>query len=140
MRVNDIMTQDVEQITSDTSVQDAARRMKARDIGFLAISDEGSAVGVITDRDLVVRCLGAGNDPATCTVDQIMTKAPRHLSAEDSVEDAAMLMEKHQIKRLLVTDESNHIIGVLTLGDIANATHDAELCGQVTECISKPTR
>lgn len=134
--VKDLMTRGVEHIAGTAPVQQAAARMAQKDVGFLAVSDGQSAGGVITDRDIVVRCLAHRKDPEQTAVQECMTSGVTTLPEEAAIEEAARLMEDRQIRRLLITDADGRLTGVLSLGDLATGCQDDHLRSEVLEKVS----
>jgi len=127
MLVSRIMRKPVMIITPDTSVHAAAVLMAQFRVGALPVCDAGSPVGIVTDRDIVVRW--ATKAVCDSPVAQIMTRSVATCSADQTVEQAAYLMSDLQIRRLVVLDAGQRIVGILTLGDIANDASE-ELAGQ----------
>ncbi len=129
MRVKEIMTKIVVTITEDTSVEDAARIMKANGIGLLPIGDEDDVVGVITDRDITVRVTAEGRDARYTPVREVMTRKAFHCFEHEDVEDACFTMEDNRVRRLLVFDPSRELVGILSLDDVATRTRKEKLAG-----------
>jgi len=133
------MTKNILAVESAASIFDAAERMKNHDVGFLAVIRGNEIVGVVTDRDIVVRGLGARTEPGSGSVEQVMTKTLYTCFAEDNVEDAIKMLEDKKIRRLLVLDDMERPVGVLSLSDLAaNAETSAmsceilpQVCGEV---------
>lgn len=104
-------------LKSGTSVRDAARAIEQNNIGAIVVQDKGVVVGILTDRDLVIRVLGPGLDPATTTVDEVMTAGVVSLEPTDTQATAIRLMQKRNIRRIpLVTD--GRFVGMVTLDDL----------------------
>ena len=140
MRLKDIMTHTPKIVSPDCSVADAARQMGSLDVGFLPVGDEAKMVGVITDRDITIRCVAEGKDPAAQCVREVMTESVECLPQDASVEDASHLMETQQIRRIVVTDKAGRCVGVVSLGDLAVKTGDERLSGETLEEVSEPSR
>jgi CBS domain-containing protein len=138
MQVKQVMTSGVECISPNTTVQEAARKMKTLNVGPLPICDNDRLTGILTDRDITVRVAAEGRNPATTTVREAMTPEVIYCFEDDSVRDAAQLMEQKQIRRLLVLDRAKRLVGIVSLGDLAAKTHDKPLAGDVLERVSKP--
>ena len=119
MQIREIMTRNVETASPLMSLQEAARTMEKRDIGFLPVVSEGSLVGVITDRDITVRAVSRGLDSKQSLVEKVMTHDAIVLPENSDLEDAADLMEEHDIRRLVVTDENEQPVGVVSKDRIA---------------------
>ena len=123
--VKNIMTDDVVVISSDATIFDAAELMNDFDIGFLPVLDGERLIGVITDRDIVIRALANGLDIDTPVVD-IMTTEIISTSPESTLKEASRKMMINQVKRLPVLDENN-LVGVISLRDIVINDCDIEI-------------
>jgi CBS domain-containing protein len=113
------MTRDVEVITPDTRVVDAAKLMRRRNIGFLPVVEDGFVSGVVTDRDLLMRGVSEWRNPYTTTVQHVMTRATIWCYADEVLTEAARLMEDNHIRRLPVLDSHRRLVGILSLDDLA---------------------
>ena len=138
MQLHEIMTRDVEVIHPDTTVQQAARKMDELNVGPLPVCDGERLVGMLTDRDIVVRGAAAGLDPLTTPVSDVMTRDIVTCTEHANVDDAARIMELHQIRRLVVLDENQRLVGIVSLGDLAVQTSDEQLVGETLQQISEP--
>lgn len=138
MQLKEIMTPSPAAIASDNSVCDAAKKMQSLNVGFLPVSENNEPIGVITDRDITIRCVAENLDLAHTAVREVMSPTAQCLSEHDSLEEAARLMKEKQIRRVLVADDNGHVCGVVSLGDLAVHTRDPELSGQALEEISEP--
>lgn len=137
MQAKDIMTKKAEIIAPDTTLNQAAEMMKSQDIGFLPIGENDRLIGAITDRDIVIRGLAAGKDADNTTVRDIMTDEIRYCFEEDSLEKVTEIMSKSQIRRLAVLSAEKRIVGIISLGDVATKSQDANLTGKVTADVSE---
>ncbi|MFD1030051.1 CBS domain-containing protein [Metaplanococcus flavidus] len=117
MKVADIMTSEVDTCMPNTSLQEAAAKMKEINVGSIPVVDNDKLVGIITDRDIVVRGI-AESISLDSAVSEILSESIVTGSKEMSVEDAAELMADHQIRRLPIV-ENDKIVGIVSLGDIA---------------------
>lgn len=140
MRVSDVMTRGVECVGPDATLQEAAAKMKALEVGPLPVCDEGRLVGVVTDRDITVRATAAGDAPAEARVADVMTPEVIYCFEDAHVEDAALLMEQKQIRRLLVLSQDRRLVGIVSLGDLAVETGDDQLAGTTLGGVSEPNR
>lgn len=119
MYIKDMMTRHAVSVGQDEPVTAAARLLKRDNIGSVPVCDDkGALQGIITDRDIVLRCVAAGVDPEQTTVREIMTTGVYTVSPSDTVETAAVLMGKAQVRRLPVC-ENGTLVGMLSLGDLA---------------------
>jgi CBS domain-containing protein len=137
MHLKEIMTSPVETITPGTSLAGAAKKMLALGIGVLPVSNGQKVVGIVSDRDIIVRAVAKGLDPERTEVGEIMTKDVHSCASGDDVAQACALMEKKQVRRLLVTDGNDLPIGIVSLGDIALHLR-GEQSGQVLKQVSQP--
>jgi CBS domain-containing protein len=138
MRIRKVMSSPVIGATITTTIREAAERMRARNVGTLPVFRDDRPVGIVTDRDIVLRALGApgfmlGPDTA---VAEIMSRDLITCSAEGDVAEAAALMGERQVRRLLVIDRAGAAVGILSLGDIAEHASE-ELAGQALGEISE---
>jgi len=139
MKVRDIMTAKPVCIPPETSLVDAARRMRDLDVGSLPICADDRLIGMVTDRDLVVRGLAADQDPKSRTVRDVMCPGIVFCLEENEVEAAARIMEDRQIRRLPVINEQKRMVGIISLGDIATRLADDEVGGEILERVSEPS-
>jgi len=140
MKVKEIMSTKVEMIQSNSTIIEAAKKMMSKDIGVLPVQEETRIVGIITDRDIIVRAIAANLDPKTTKVSKIMSRQVSSCSQDEEVEDAAKIMETKQIHRLIVLDSDNKPVGIFSVGDIAMKTSDEHLTWEVMEKISEHTK
>lgn len=139
MKLNDIMTQEVEVVSPDNSLREAAKKMRVRDIGFLPVVEDDRLLGVITDRDIVLRGVAEGDDPDDKIGQKFVTTPAVFCYDDQDVEEAAKLMEDHQIRRMLVLSrESGRVAGVVSLGDIATRGKE-KTSAKVLQSVSEPT-
>ncbi|MCG6494249.1 CBS domain-containing protein [Kitasatospora sp. A2-31] len=116
--IKDVMTESPIALAQDTSVHDAARRIRDADIGDVLVMDDGRLCGMVTDRDLVVRALADGRDPAQTTVGEICSNEVISVGPDDDIGRAVDLMRRHALRRLPVVDDGRPV-GVVSLGDLA---------------------
>jgi CBS domain-containing protein len=119
MNIASLCQRNVRQVSGETTLRAAATQMKQENVGMLAVVDErGRLEGVVTDRDLVVRGLSEGCDPSRTRLAEVMTRHPRTLSAEASVEDALTAMQTLGIRRMPVVGLEGQLLGVLSVDDV----------------------
>ncbi len=138
MNVSEIMTTDFEMIDGTASLTEAAEKMKSLNVGFLPVREGTRLAGLLTDRDIVIRGLAEGRDPGSMQVKDILSSDVVYCYDDDSVEDAARLMEDNQIRRLIVVNHDQTPVGILSIGDIAVKSGQEELAGEILERISEP--
>ena len=136
MQVRNVMSSPVVSATIHTTIRDAAAMMRRHDVGALPVLDGTGAVGIVTDRDLVTRVLSREGGAGQMQVAAAMTPGPVTCSADQDVAEAAAIMGDRQVRRLLVVDRSGEIVGLLSLGDIAENASE-ELAGQALGEISE---
>jgi CBS domain-containing protein len=138
MLVRDVMTLRAETVGPDETLEVAARAMKARDVGALVVCVGDDVVGIVTDRDIVVRSVAEGRSPADADVRSAMTPQMIDCFEDDELERAAALMARRAVRRLAVLDGSRKLVGVLSVDDIA--LHSPALAGEIVEHIRAPER
>ncbi len=119
MQLRDIMTKSVDTIGYDASLRYAATLMENENVGFLPVMRDGQMVGVITDRDITVRAVSKGLSPEETIVEQAMTAHIVALPENTDVEDAADLMDSRKVRRLVVTDANESLVGVVSLDTLS---------------------
>jgi CBS domain-containing protein len=119
--IKQLMTAGVEVVAPDDSIRAAARKMANSDVGFIPVCDGKKLIGVVTDRDIAVRAVAAGKDGDTAVRD-VMTDEVVYCFEDDAVERVARLMKQREIRRVLVVDKSKRLVGVVSLGDLAETT------------------
>lgn len=117
MNVRDVMTPNPRTVELSDTIQDAALIMRDEDTGAVPVVEEGRVVGMVTDRDIVIRAIADGDFEAT--IDDIVSDDVVFAKADMTTAQAEDLMSEHQIRRLPVVDEDENIIGILSLGDLA---------------------
>jgi CBS domain-containing protein len=134
MKVQDIMTTNVECIAPDTSIQEAAERMKSLDVGFLPICEKDRLIGTVTDRDIVIRGIAENRNNQT-TARTVMTSDVFYCFENDDVGKCAEHMKERDVRRMLVLDQNKRLVGVVSLGDISKSQSDAaaETLKDITE-------
>ena len=119
MQVSEVMNRNVVSIDPGESVALAARLLSRHNVGALPVCGSGGRLlGIVTDRDIVLRCVAPEEDPRDIPVRSVMTRNPSFLLPEDDIRQAAQLMSLHQVRRLPVTDDGK-LVGMLSLGDLA---------------------
>jgi CBS domain-containing protein len=138
MLVSEVMTPHAECTQPTATIRRAAQRMKRLNVGSLPVCDKERLVGMITDRDIVLRAIAEGMDPETTRVENAMTLGIEYCFDDQDVTEAAQIMEDHQIRRLVVLNRDKRLVGILSLGDLAVRVHDDMLSGSALEQISEP--
>lgn len=133
------MSDEVVAIDVNAELMDAAVKMKLYNIGMLVVSEEGRAVGVITDRDIVIRAVAESADPTLFAVRRAMTTEVVACGATETVEVAVARMKEHQIRRIVVVDAGGAPVGVLGLSDVARKAGDPALSESLLERVTEPS-
>jgi len=138
MQIKNIMTTNFEMINSTESITEAAKKMKSLNVGVLPVKEDNKIVGMITDRDMVVRALAENKEAGSVTVKDVMSPEIARCSSEDNIEDAADIMKEKKLRRLIVLNSENAPVGIVSLGDIAAKADSEQLAGQTLEVVSQP--
>jgi CBS domain-containing protein len=138
MLVREAMTHRAETIGPEETLEVAARRMRDTGVGALAVCEEGRAIGILTDRDIVVRGIAAGRNPAAATVRSAMTAQLIECREDEDLAVAAARMEAGAVRRLVVVDAAERVLGMLSVDDVA--LHSSSLAGEIIEQVRAPER
>jgi CBS domain-containing protein len=138
-QVVDVMTRDVEIIGPNDSLKDAAEKMRTLNVGSLPICENDKPIGIITDRDIVIRAVSQGLDVNSTPVSQAMTGDVETVFQDEDLEVAMRTMREEQIRRILVVDRDGKLAGILALGDLAEELGSKE-AGKTLEKISQPSQ
>lgn len=139
MKIAEIMSPKVTMINLDTTLLEAAQKMKMDDVGALPVNDGEKIRGMITDRDIVVRAVAAGKDLSLTTAKEIMTEKIRYVFEDEDISVAANAMKDKQIRRLVVLSRTKRLVGLLSLGDLALRSNDQHMSGEVVRGVSEPS-
>ena len=118
MKVREIMTAEVATAALDTNLREIAKMMREEDVGGIPVLDGDDLAGIVTDRDIALRCVAEGRDPEDTTAEDILSQRLETVDPDADVEEAAKLMARRQIRRLPVV-EDGRLVGMVSLGDIA---------------------
>jgi CBS domain-containing protein len=136
MKISEVMSRQVEITSPEDSIQRAAQMMARLDAGALPVGKDDRLVGMITDRDIAVRGVGEGRNPADTLVNEIMTREVKYCFEDDDVDSVARSMAQLQVRRLPVLNRDKRLTGIVSLGDIAR-DHDPGQAGSALHHISK---
>ena len=137
MQLKEIMTSAVHTVAPGSSLVDAAKQMASGDIGWLPVAAGKKVVGIITDRDIAIRATAKGLDSNRTKVEDVMTLDVFSCPSDSSVKDVCNLMEKKQVRRLVIKDANDDLCGIVSLADIALQTGDSQ-SGEVLKKVSQP--
>lgn len=137
MKVRDVMTHDVQLTSPGDTMERAAQMMATIDSGVLPVGEQDRLIGVVTDRDLVVRGLADGKDPKSTPVRDVMSDQVRYCFEDEDLDHVAENMAELQVRRLPVVDRGKRLVGIVSLGDIATQ-HEPSKAGEALSGISRP--
>jgi len=138
MTLKDVMTPDVEVISPEATLQQAAAKMRRLNIGPLPVCDGDQLVGMLTDRDITVRAVAEGCDPTATTVREAMTPDIAYCFEDQHIEDAVQMMERYQIRRLPILSREKRLVGMVSLGDLAVSSGNEMRVGETLKQVSEP--
>ena len=136
-KVQVAMHKGVEWAGPDTPVIELAKLMRKHDIGAIPIGENDQLIGMVTDRDIVVRALADGKDIQNVKITQVMTKQVRTVNEDASVREVIDVMSRAQVRRVPVVNRNNELVGIVSMKDLATDTKDDSKVGQAVEEISK---
>jgi len=136
MKISEIMSRDVEVARPGDSIQSVAKQMVSKDAGSIPVCDGTTVLGMVTDRDIVIRAVSEGRSFET-PVSEVMTADIEYCYEDDDITAAADKMAECQLRRLVVLDSGKRLVGIVALGDIARQGKD-KTTGQALEEISAP--
>ena len=137
-QVKTLMSKGVHVIGADQTIQDAAVLMRNGGYGMMPVSENDRMIGAISDRDIVIRAVAEGKDGST-KVRDVMSPGIVWSYEEDSIDKAAEMMSKHQVRRLPIVNADKRLVGIVALGDFTVERSDIEVAGEALSEISKPT-
>jgi CBS domain-containing protein len=138
MQLKQIMTPNPECVSPDDTLLDAARKMRDLDVGPLPVCDNDRIAGMLTDRDITIRATAEGLDPKTTKVRDVMSTDVISCFEDQDEQEAARTMQERQVRRLLVLDRNQKLVGIISLGDLVTQTGDQQKSGEVLQDVSVP--
>jgi CBS domain-containing protein len=138
--IAEVMTRELQTVSPTASVLDAAQRMRASNVGSLPVTVDSRLVGTITDRDITVRVIAEGRDPASTPVRDAMTTGLYVVRPEQDLTEAESLMKHHQIRRLPVVETGGRLVGYVTMATIAREEIDEKAVGRLLKGIFQPRK
>jgi CBS domain-containing protein len=137
-KLSEVMTRNVQVISPDATIKEAAQQMRGGDFGMLPVGENDRMIGAISDRDIAIRAIAEGKQSNT-RVRDVMSDGIVWAYDSDSVEEAARLMSEHQIRRLPVVDKDKRLVGIVALGDFAVESADIVPAAEALAEISRPS-
>ena len=135
MKVKDMMHKGVECVSPETAINAVAKRMRELDVGAIPVASNGTLVGMVTDRDIAIRCVADNESMSKVKAKDVMTSGVVYCRDNEDVEDAVRIMEGKQIRRLPVLDEAMQMVGMVSLGDVSHAL-PRDITGEVAKAVS----
>jgi len=135
-KVGDVMTGRPRAVTPETPLTEVAQMMETEDVGSIPVVDNDRLVGIVTDRDIVVRAIAKGKDPTGMPASAISTRELVTVRPEDDLSDALELMVRHQVRRLAVMGEDERLVGMVSQADVAREAKEKDT-GEVVQGISR---
>jgi CBS domain-containing protein len=137
MQVQEIMTREVDVIGPNATVRDAACRMRDENIGALPVGENDRLIGMVTDRDIVVRAVTQDRPPGNMSVRDVMSEHIYYCFEDDDVDRAAQVMAEHQVRRLPVLNRDKRLVGIVALADLGRSGGDT--AKEALEGVSEPS-
>jgi CBS domain-containing protein len=138
MKVRQLMTPNAQCVSAQASLAEAAALMQQLNVGALPVCDHDQLAGMITDRDITIRAVSLGRSPTATMVSDAMSSGVIYIHDDQEADDAAKLMECHQVRRLPVLDREKRLVGIISLGDLA-VESEHELTGEILKEVSMPS-
>jgi len=130
------MSADVQVVAPDASIDEVARKMQRRNCGSVLVAKDDRLIGIITDRDIAIRCVAQSHLPADVTAESIMSSDILYCRDTDNADEVTVNMGENMVRRLAVLDANKRLVGIVTLGDLASHSNHL-LCGEVLGKICK---
>ena len=140
-KCSDVMTREPVSVEPDEAISRVAELMKSQDVGAVPVIETKASrrlIGIITDRDIVVKVVAAGRDPKSTPVRQAMTSNPSTCREDEDVSDAVSRMSDRQVRRMPVVDAEGRLCGIIAQADIATRVKKDKTTGELVEAISEP--
>jgi CBS domain-containing protein len=131
-RVRELMSEQPITLSNQSPIIEAARRMRAANIGAVIVEDGGRPCGIVTDRDIVVRAIADGRDPERTQLSEICSKDITVVSPDDDLDKAVRIMREKAVRRLLVVNDRNESVGILSIGDLALERDARSVLGNIS--------
>lgn len=131
MLAKEVMSRNIKIVPSNTGLQAAAELMREMDVGTLPVSEDGRIVGMLTDRDIVVRAVANGSDPRSTPAREVMTRDVISVYEDQDARDVAYLMEQKRVRRVVVVNRDNEAVGLISVDDLALHPETRDLADEV---------
>ncbi len=137
-QLRDLMSRNVNVINPETTIEEAAKKMRDGGFGMMPVGEDDRMIGTISDRDIAIRAVAEGKDPLT-KVRDVMSEGVTLVYEDESVEDAAMIMSERQVRRLPVVNRDKRLVGIVALGDFAVESSEIRPAAEALSGISRPS-
>lgn len=137
-QLKDLMSRDVKVISPDMTIGEAAKKMRDGDFGMMPVGEDDRMIGTISDRDIAIRAVAEGKEAGT-KVRDVMSEGIIWAYEDDSVEQVATIMSRHQVRRLPVVNRDKRLVGIVALGDFAVESSEIQPAAKALSEISKPS-
>lgn len=137
MKAEEIMCRNVRCVSPDTTLVEIAEQMLKLDVGALPVCDHDRIAGMVTDRDIVIRAIAMGKNPAVARVSDVMTEGIVYGFSDQDVDEISRIMEEHQIRRLPILDRNKRLVGLIATADVALHA-ESKVTGEILKCVSTP--
>jgi CBS domain-containing protein len=137
-QLKDLMSRDVKVVSPDMTIGEAAKKMRDGDFGMMPVGEHDRMIGTISDRDIAIRAVAEGKEAGT-KVRDVMSEGIIWAYEDDSVEQVATIMSKHQVRRLPVVNRDKRLVGIVALGDFAVESSEIQPAAKALSEISKPS-
>lgn len=137
-QLKDLMSRNVRVISPDMTIADAAKQMRDGDFGMMPVGVHDRMIGTISDRDIAIRAVAEGKEGGT-KVRDVMSEGIIWVYEDDSIEQVATIMSKHQVRRLPVVNRDKRLVGIVALGDFAVESSEIQPAAKALSEISKPS-
>ncbi len=137
-QLRDLMSRNVNVINPETTIEEAAKKMRDGGFGMMPVGEDDRMIGTISDRDIAIRAVAEGKDPLT-KVRDVMSEGVTWVYEDESVEDAAMIMSERQVRRLPVVNRDKRLVGIVALGDFAVESSEIRPAAEALSGISRPS-
>jgi CBS domain-containing protein len=125
-KISELMTRNCEWVSPDTSAQQIAQKMKQLDCGFIPVGENDKLIGMVTDRDLALRCVAEGKNPQECQARDLMTEKTYYCYDDQDAKEICDNMSEIKVRRLPVVNRDKQLVGVVSMGDLAQYAAENE--------------
>ncbi len=136
--IREVMTRDVEVINPNDTLRDAAEKMRSLNVGAIPVCDGQRVLGMLTDRDIVVRAIALGRDANSTQVADAMSSGIAYCFDDEDADSVLDKMRDKQIRRFIVVDHNKKLVGIVAIGDFTGAVSERKV-GEALEGISEPS-